>query len=192
MRDGLTFQRARPSPAKLLAIREAFTARELSGHLAIEVADIPFYDRVGVYRITDLSHARPNVRYAFSRGRVVVAHDWSAKLWALLNVSWGLALDAANAAAYLRFALSYFRFSNTGFITLMSDPEDVDALAWPREATPEVKRRVEAWCSGSWVKPGRASADLLVQSAILWRGRMDTAHNEAQVPYATARKSNSA
>ena len=77
----LTFRRARPSPAKLLAIREAFTARELSGTCRSEVAAVPFYKLVQVYRITDLSHARPNVRYAFSRGRVVIAHDWSAELW---------------------------------------------------------------------------------------------------------------
>ncbi|WP_243311175.1 hypothetical protein [Fundidesulfovibrio agrisoli] len=111
-----------------------------SGKTVVQAAELPFYEGVKFYALSDNTLPPPNTRYAFHKDGLTVLHDWTNEPIYKLNEELPLILTEQTMIPYVRFFFHYVRGQLGRFIIV----ENLDEVPWLPEATDDEKAAVEA------------------------------------------------
>jgi len=97
----------------------------------VQVADLPFYEDVKFYALTDMTLPPPNVRYLLYKNGLVSLMNWSNEPIYAVNEKAPIKLDRKTLIPYAKFFFHYVR-GQLGRFIIVEKPEDVQ---WLPEAT---------------------------------------------------------
>lgn len=97
----------------------------------VQVADLPFYEDVKFYALTDMTLPPPNVRYLLYKPGLVSLMNWSNEPIYGVNEKAPIKLDRKTLIPYAKFFFHYVR-GQLGRFIIVEKPEDV---RWLPEAT---------------------------------------------------------
>ena len=97
----------------------------------VQVADLPFYEDVKFYALTDMTLPPPNVRYLLYKNGLVSLMNWSNEPIYAVNEKAPIKLDRKTLIPYAKFFFHYVR-GQLGRFIIVEKPEDV---RWLPEAT---------------------------------------------------------
>lgn len=106
----------------------------------VEVMDLPFYEDVKFYALTDMTRPLPNVRYMLYRPGLVSLFNWTNEPIYNVNEQAPIKLDRKFLAPYSKFFFHFVR-GQLGRFIIVEKPEEVE---WLPEATQKEKDDVNA------------------------------------------------
>jgi len=111
-----------------------------SGKTVVQVAELPFFEDVKLYALTDTTLPEPNTRYVFHKDGLTVPHDWTNEPIYKLNEELPLLLTEETIVPYVRFFFHFVRGQMGRFIFV----ESLDEISWLPEASEDEKVAAEA------------------------------------------------
>ncbi|MDD3029037.1 MAG: hypothetical protein PHS57_01965 [Alphaproteobacteria bacterium] len=137
----LTFQSLDSAATQkfLDAVKGSFASVSLEGDgVSVQYADLPFYDEVKLYAITDSALPPPNTRYVLYRKGDVCVMDWTNEPIYDVNERAPIKIDRKTCIPYARFFFHFVR-GQLGRFIIVEKPEEV---SWLPNATEQEKTAV--------------------------------------------------